>query len=546
MKNWLVAPGPGSEDERGGDADSLRRSQPHELATASHGDRDGQRNLADLLERGINAPLLQVALRDQISQRMRRLQEHLVGHQAAARCDDPKAHPGENIRIVALPRHIPFAVELHRRERAAAGENRRAPAPLIRLRSGAFRLGGGVGKRKNNGPARHPRDGLDDRLRESSLLAGSADERGGPEGFDDGEGIFQRLVILRERQLLLVEIRAALDHQPLGIDKPAGLAGLCLAEPFTHQRGDHQLPDARPRLACAEKEQALVAKLPSRDAERGINARQRHRSRALNVVVERANTGAVFVQETEGVVIGKIFELDQRPGEGFRGGGDELLHQGVVDFARGAALVQAEVQRVVQQRLVVGADVDQHRQTLRGVEPRTRGVEGELSNGNAHAVGPEIAQAQNALAIGHNDHADVPARPVAQHPGNVPHVLLRNIHAVRTPENLPKLLARQAHGGRVDQGHHLFDEPGHDMVIERLIAILQRGEVDVAFQIRRPFPVGAKEALHLVVNALDMRRHQAAQAQGVTLGFAKGGSFVQGRVLHQAQTGGHILWIRFH
>ena len=50
----------------------------------------------------------------------------------------------------------------------------------------------------------------------------------------------------------------------------------------------------------------------------------------------------------------------------------------------------------------------------RRVHARARGVERELADRDAHAVGAEIAQAEDALAVGHDDGAHVGVGPVAQ------------------------------------------------------------------------------------------------------------------------------------
>ena len=66
------------------------------------------------------------------------------------------------------------------------------------------------------------------------------------------------------------------------------------------------------------------------------------------------------------------------------------------------------------QLLVVGADVERHRQARVRIDAGAGGVERELADRNAHAVGAEIAEAEDPLSVGDDDDADVLLRPVAE------------------------------------------------------------------------------------------------------------------------------------
>ena len=47
------------------------------------------------------------------------------------------------------------------------------------------------------------------------------------------------------------------------------------------------------------------------------------------------------------------------------------------------------------------------------MDPRGGGVEGELADGDPHAAGPLVAQAEDPLVVGHHDQADVEIGGVA-------------------------------------------------------------------------------------------------------------------------------------
>jgi hypothetical protein len=59
----------------------------------------------------------------------------------------------------------------------------------------------------------------------------------------------------------------------------------------------------------------------------------------------------------------------------------------ILTYTLQTLLRQAEVQRVVQQLFVVGANIQDHRQTARRVETGTDRVQRQLADGNTDAVG---------------------------------------------------------------------------------------------------------------------------------------------------------------
>ena len=116
---------------------------------------------------------------------------------------------------------------------------------------------------------------------------------------------------------------------------------------------------------------------------------------------------------------------------------------------------------------------------------RAAGVERQLAHGNAHAVRALVAQAQNALAVGHDDDADVVDGPVGQQFGDVAAVVGGDEQAARPAKDVAILLARLADRRRIDDGHHLFRVVDQDAVKERFIAIFGLDQIDVLFQVSR-------------------------------------------------------------
>ena len=74
-------------------------------------------------------------------------------------------------------------------------------------------------------------------------------------------------------------------------------------------------------------------------------------------------------------------------------GFDKFGHERLVGLASQPRFTHTNVERIVEQRLVVGADIEHHRQALMGMNPGTRDIKRQFTDRNAHAAGAEIAEA---------------------------------------------------------------------------------------------------------------------------------------------------------
>ena len=156
-----------------------------------------------------------------------------------------------------------------------------------------------------------------------------------------------------------------------------------------------------PMPADPEPNIAMVCSLERNS--RGIDGRKqrrgRHRRGPLNVVVERAQAVAIALQQARRVDAGEILPLqkDVRP-PAF-----DSTHEGldkiVVLLAADALVLPADVDGIVEQRLVVGAHVEQHGQAMFGRNAAQRRVERHFADGNAHAARALIAEAEDAFSV---------------------------------------------------------------------------------------------------------------------------------------------------
>ena len=193
----------------------------------------------------------------------------------------------------------------------------------------------------------------------------------------------------------------------------------------------------------------LLSKFSAGHAQRREQARERHRGRALNVIVEDIYLVAIFVQQPERRVIGEIFELNQHPGEGLARSNDEFVHEFVVSRASQAFLPQADIIAIIEKILVVGADVQHDRQTVLRVDPGAGRIERKFADRDAHAVRAEVAEAKDALSVGDNDKLGR-IRPVSQQFRNTSAIIGANEHAAWPLEDQAEPLAGEAYRWGVD------------------------------------------------------------------------------------------------
>ena len=220
--------------------------------------------------------------------------------------------------------------------------------------------------------------------------------------------------VVRERLLEVGQIRAGGHHQAVDVEQP--IAGARLVDRQALQRHGlaDQLGDAGGGRAAAEEQEPLLGQFLSGDAQRREDPGQRHRGGALDVVVVGADLVAVARQDRHRVDVGEILPLEAALRKQLLHRLDELVDERVVFRAAHAVLAQAEIERVVEQSLVVGADVERDRQGQLRRHAGAGGVERQLAHRDAHAADAEVAQAEDALAVGHDDEADVRLRPVGE------------------------------------------------------------------------------------------------------------------------------------
>ena len=128
---------------------------------------------------------------------------------------------------------------------------------------------------------------------------------------------------------------------------------------------------------------------------------------ALDVVVEGEQPVAVALKDAAGIAPREVFPLQQHVRPALRDRGHEALDVSVIVVAPHALMLPADIEGIGEPLLIVGADVEQDGQRGGGVDAGAGRVERQLADGDAHAAGALVAQPQDALAVGDDDHLDL-------------------------------------------------------------------------------------------------------------------------------------------
>ena len=198
-----------------------------------------------------------------------------------------------------------------------------------------------------------------------------------------------------------------------------------------------------------------------------------------------------------------------------------------------------EIEHVAPQRLVVRPDVECHRQAGLWIDAGARGVERQLADRDAHAVGAQIAEPQDALAVGDDDDADVFLRPVGEDSADPPAIGRGDEEASRFPGDVRERLARLTDRRRVDDRQDPIDVGEHSPVEEPFVPLLQRRQQHVSVDIpRQPLQVLEHPLRHLFRRRHTIRQ-QPRQAQTIPVLPAEGDGSVERLIAQDVEAAPH-------
>src|SRR6185436_13843600 len=211
----------------------------------------------------------------------------------------------------------------------------------------------------------------------------------------------------------------------------------------------------------------------------------------------------------------------------------EGLNERVVLGAADALMPPADVQRIVQQLLVVRADIENDRQRRRRMDAGAHRVQRQLADRDAHAADTEIAQPEDALAVGDDHDADVLRPEIRERRVDRVALRIRNVQAARPAVDAAIGLARLPDHRGVDDRHHLDQVLAEQPVERGLVAILQRHQVDVAFEVGRLLAIVAVDARELHLGRGHARRQQSVQAELAALVLGERAALVEEGLVEQ-------------
>jgi hypothetical protein len=164
---------------------------------------------------------------------------------------------------------------------------------------------------------------------------------------------------------------------------------------------------------------------------------------------------------------------------------------------------------------VPSSDVEHDRQAARRIHSGARDVEGELADRNAHPVRAEIAEAQDAAAVGHDDDADLRLRPAAQYVADAAALPARDVEAARSLVDAAPFEAGLADRGRVHDRQELLEVLDQRAEEERLVLVPDGGELDELVDRRGLRPQLGEHARDLLRERLGARREQPGDPEAL-------------------------------
>src|SRR5262249_23350349 len=116
------------------------------------------------------------------------------------------------------------------------------------------------------------------------------------------------------------------------------------------------------------------------------------RAGALDVVIEGAESIAIALQNTRGVVLRKVLPLQQHVGKLIHDRNHKPLNKVVVIIAADAFMSPAEIKRIIEQLPVVRPHIKQNRQSRCRMNSGAKRVERKFADRDSHSTNTQITE----------------------------------------------------------------------------------------------------------------------------------------------------------
>ena len=141
-----------------------------------------------------------------------------------------------------------------------------------------------------------------------------------------------------------------------------------------------------------------------------------HSTSTLNIVVEHGVGVLVALERREGVLEVLVLNDNRRPA--LSKSSHHLVQELALLVSGHLRAARAKVERVVDELLVVGSEIESNREGLERVDTGAGSVERQLADGNAHTVDSEVTKTENTAAVGDDSDLDL-VGPVLNDGGKV-------------------------------------------------------------------------------------------------------------------------------
>mmetsp|Transcript_85591 Transcript_85591/g.228203 ORF Transcript_85591/g.228203 Transcript_85591/m.228203 type:complete len:242 (-) Transcript_85591:105-830(-) len=194
-------------------------------------------------------------------------------------------------------------------------------------------------------------------------------------------------------------------------------------------------------------------------------------------------------------------------------------------------LTSSEIIGVLNEVLVIGADIQGHRQHTVWGNASASSVKCKFSDGNAHAIDAKIAKTQDAGAIGHDDHMNIVVGPVVNDGRHLSTVFAAEVHAPRTTKLMSEFLTNSANCWCVDEWRHFFDVIYENIEIQSLIATLKILQIHVLGFVVWLCLQLTHNTGPLLFNSFNCGWEKAANPQAIALEVVKSSALVEQRLV---------------
>mmetsp|Transcript_14407 Transcript_14407/g.49214 ORF Transcript_14407/g.49214 Transcript_14407/m.49214 type:complete len:281 (-) Transcript_14407:307-1149(-) len=270
----------------------------------------------------------------------------------------------------------------------------------------------------------------------------------------------------------LCEIGPSLSNQSFGINKPDFIAGLFNRQSFINHLFDNQVCNACSSLSCTHENKGLILQPRSLHSSSTHETGERNRCSSLDIIIKSADFLTVLGEESKGVGVAKVLELNENPREFFAQRSDYLMHESIILFPSDTRFWNSSIERIFEKLGIVSSNIDGNWEAMLWRDASACSVQIQFSNRNSHAVSSKVSQTKDSLSISHNHYLDVIERPIIQQLANTSLVFNGDVKTSWSLKNIAILLAGFTDRRGIDVGHHLRNMINDDSIKKSLISLL--------------------------------------------------------------------------